>query len=148
MTSYVLKIGSLLILAIIFSAVSVTAQSNRTYRAQISFDFIAGNKLYKSGKYIIRVENIYESPLLTVENAETRKWKKMPAATSGSRSEVNKTVLMFDRYGDRYILTQVISPDFGLTAPRTKLNKMLGEKFSKPDHSVAVVLQTNDRLTE
>lgn len=149
MKNLIVKTGALFILAIILTVVSVQAQSTSSYRAQIPFDFTIKNKLYKSGDYVISVKgaSILQA-VLTVKNIKTRDSRQLAVWTNGSRSKMEKTILMFDRYGDQYVLKQVISPDFGLTAPRSKIRNRIAKKIRQPDQTVAIILlKRNDEKT-
>lgn len=149
MKSLIVKISSSLVLAIILMVVSAQAQSLQQYRAQIPFDFKIGKKLYKAGDYIINVRSINQlSAVLSVKNEKTRDLREMAVLTNGSRSLVNKTVLMFDRYGDQYVLTRMVSPDYGLSAPKSKAKTRIAQKLGKPEESVAVVLVKKDENIE
>lgn len=145
MKNLVVKISLLFVLAIMSSVVSVQAQSFRQYKANIPFDFTIGKKTYEAGNYVINVRNLNQVVVvLSVKNTETRDSLEMAVPINGSRSLVDKTVLMFDRYGDQYILTQMVSTDFGLSAPKSKINKRSAKKSGKVDESVAVVLVERD----
>jgi hypothetical protein len=148
MKKSIIKISSLLVLAIILTVASVQAQSMRRYRAQIPFDFIVGNKIYKTGEYIIRLDNPLNSAvILTIENVQTHHQKVMPVLQNGSRSLVNKTVLMFDRYGDQYVLKQLVSYDFGISAPKPKLKKQFAKNYGEPEQSVAIILAKSGKMS-
>jgi hypothetical protein len=141
MKSLRVKISSLFVLAIILPVISVQAQSLRQYQAQIPFDFIIGSKVYKAGDYIIKVEKpLAAGTVLTVQNAKTHTLRQMTVLTNGSRSFLDKTVLMFDRYGDQYILTQMVSTDFGLSAPKTKIKNPFAKNLTQLDETLAIVL--------
>lgn len=148
MNSLIVKIGSSLVLAIIFAVVSVQAQSFRKYRAQIPFNFTFAQNVYPAGEYIIRVDNVYAAPLLTVENVQTRKAKQMPVFSNGSRASAEKTILRFDRLGDLYVLKQLISSDFGLSAPKTKPAMLFAKKSNHSAQSVEVILSRHTNKAE
>ena len=149
MKNLIVKISSLIVLAIILTVVSAQAQSLRRYQAQIPFDFKIGNKAYKAGNYIISVRKPIEAGTnLTVENSKTHNLRQMFVSKNGSRSLVDKTILMFDRYGDIYILRQMVSTDFGLTAPKSKNENLLAKGFRQPEESLAIVLTAKEGNTE
>lgn len=149
MKNLAVKISSVFVLAIILTVVSVQAQSYRQFEAHIPFDFIIGKKAYKAGDYNIGVRSLNQNAtILSLKNAETRNLREMAVVTNGSRSQMDKAVLMFDRHGSQYVLTQMVSPEFGLTVPKTKAKKLAAKKFGKPDESLAVVLINRDREIE
>ena len=149
MKNLIVKISSLSVLAIILMVVSAQAQSLRQYRAQIPFDFTIGKKHYKAGDYIINVRSVNQlSAVLSVKNEKTLDLREMFVTSNGSRSLVDKTILMFDRYGNQYILTQMVSSDYGLSAPRSKAKNRIAKKFGQPAESVAIVLVKRDENIE
>lgn len=141
MKNFIVKTGALFVLAIILTVVSAQAQSTESYRAQIPFDFTVKNKLYKAGDYVVSVKGAsMTQAVLTIKNVKTRDSRQMPVWTNGSRSKMEKTILMFDRYGDQYVLKQIISPDFGISAPRSKIRNLAAKVIGQPDQTVAIVL--------
>ncbi len=151
MKNLIVKISSLFVLAIILMVVSVQAQSITSYRAQIPFDFKIGNKTYKTGNYIISVKSPFTlgATILAVRNAKTRDLQQMAVfLTNGSRSLMDKTVLIFDRYGDQYILTKMVSSDFGISAPKSKIKNRVVKKLGQPKQTVAIFLTKRDNNIE
>jgi len=149
MKNLIVKISSLFVLAIILTVVSVQAQSLRHYRAQIPFDFKIGSKAYKAGDYIIKVENqLSMARVLMFKNAKTHNLRQLFVLPSGSRSLVDKTILMFDRYGEEYVLTEMVSPDFALSIPKTKTKKHFVKNPGQPDQTLAIVLTKVDKEIE
>ncbi len=149
MKNLIIKISSLFVLAIILSVGSVQAQSSRSYKAHIPFDFKIGKKAFQAGDYKISIKEPFEQgSILTVRNAKTYDLGQTTVLRNGSRSQMNKTVLMFDRYDNQYVLTQMISTDFGFFAPKSKAKKLIAKKLGKPDESVAVVLIKGDKNIE
>lgn len=141
MKNLIIKISSILVLAIIPTVISAQAQSNRVYQAQIPFDFQVGNNVYPAGNYIIRVEDLHKAPLLTVENMETRQWKRMLAPMNGHKSKAEKTSLIFTLYSNYYVLKQMVAPEFGLTVPKAKNAEMIGKKNKQPEKIVALIMK-------
>lgn len=149
MKNLIVKISSLVVLAIILTVVSVQAQTITQYKAHIPFDFTIGKKVYKTGDYVINVRDVYQNvTILSVKNAETSDVREMAALANGSRSLVNKTVLMFDRYDNQYVLTQLVSTDFGISAPKSKVKNRIAKKLGQPDESVAILLTKRNENIE
>ena len=73
-------------------------------RAEIPFDFMVGKKRLPKGEYLI--ESLNDSGTLTIRHA-----KKGKAATFNTirhkPTDSNKSKLVFNRYGDKYFLSQV-----------------------------------------
>lgn len=149
MKNLIIKISSSVVLAIILTVVSVQAQSMTNYKAHIPFDFKIGKKIYKTGDYVINVRNQNGNwAVLSVRNVENRDFLTLGVLTNGSRSLVDKTILMFDRYDDQYILTQMVATDFGVSMPKSKNKKLYAKKFGQPDETVAIVLvKGNEKIS-
>lgn len=141
MKNLLIKFSSLLILAIIFTVVSARAQSTVSYQAKIPFNFKIGKTTFKAGNYVIYLSSLNQLAMhFSVKNQKNRNAKDIAVLINGSRSLTNNSILMFDRYGDQYALKQIVSPDFGLSIPNSKVKKRLARKFGQPEESVAVLL--------
>lgn len=125
-----LQILSLVIMAMILTAVSANAQTS--YQADIPFDFMIGNKTFASGEYQVTLKTPTQlSSVLTVKNVKTRATKEVPLLKSGAISDDGKTILVFNRIGDQFVLNQIAAPEYAFNAPKpnrlTRLAKMAGE---------------------
>lgn len=141
MKNSVIKFSSLLVMITIFMVVSAQAQLTARYQAKIPFNFKIGKTTFKAGNYIINLSSRNQlAMILSVKNVENRNVKDMVVLINGSRSLTNNSVLMFDRFGDKYALKQIVSPDFGLSAPKSKTKYRIARKSEKSEESVAVLL--------
>ena len=141
MKNLIVKISSIFILAIIFTVVSVQAQSFRQYKAQIPFDFNVGNKTYKAGDYKLSLYNATGlCAVLKLVNTENHEFIQLNVLGNGSRSRMNKTSLMFDQYGDQYNLSELVSDDYGMTVTKTKAQKWVSKKLSQQSKTKAIAL--------
>ena len=125
-------------LMLIFSAmmtVSIQSQSLKDSRARIPFNFAVGNKTFEPGDYAVYVRRLGWAIILGIRNDSNRDRKEMLVATNARRSRSGKTILNFERVGDVYILTQLVSTRFGLTAP-----KSAAVKSTRPDGEAAIAL--------
>ena len=89
MNKVMVKIGMVIGLLIISTAVSANAQATKRYRADIKFDFSIGAKTYEAGKYDIRV---MDSGILMIEDMNAR---KLLVALTSPESKREDTVLIF-----------------------------------------------------
>jgi|SRR5438067_11417751 len=115
---------SLLAAVVLLTAGSLNAQTSNPMKANIPFDFEAGNKSYPAGAY--RVSSISQMGDLSIAGY---------GLTSGlasshsiqSNSPSGSTKLVFHRYGDRYFLYQiwVAGEDRGRELPTTRVEKEL-----------------------
>lgn len=136
-------LSSALVLAILLFAIaaSVRAQATGVYRAEIPFDFTVGNTVHRAGGYLIGLEDpTDQATILSVRNEDRQRWQTKAVIRNGNVSENEKTVLIFARYGQRYILKKIAAPDFGFDAPASKAEKKLARNFGEPAEMVAVRL--------
>lgn len=140
-----LKSCSLLVLAVLIVAVSAQAQTRGSYQAEIPFDFSIGDQVYEAGDYTIRVKTPnYLANILAITNAEGEELKSTALLESGDRSKNDEARLIFDRYGDQYVLKQIVAPRFGFTTPKSKGDVTVRyQGGSKPNpETVSVLLET------
>lgn len=143
MKNKILAVSSALVLALLLFAVamSVRAQATGMYRAEVPFDFTVGNTVHQAGSYLIKLEDpTDQATILSMINENSRQTRSKAVIRNGSVSENAKTVLIFARYGDRYILKRIAAPDFGFDAPVSKIEKKLARNQKKPADLVAVVM--------
>ena len=89
------------------SAAVANGQTNNRVVAQIPFDFTAGNKDCRSGKYDVRVIN--GDDLISIQNAAASDQVLGLTHTSDSakNGQALNAKLVFHRYGEAYFLSQV-----------------------------------------
>ncbi len=124
-----------LALAMLLMVVPAWAQSINSYRAHVPFDFVVGKQTFEAGDYLIRFE--HQNALATIFTLSTEEGRELQAAAvmkNGKTSSSERTILVFNRYGDDYVLRQISSPSFGFWAPRVDtatwitVTKNLGKK--------------------
>jgi hypothetical protein len=102
--------------------VSAQAQYINSYRAHVPFDVTIGKKSYDAGNYMLNVKSPTSlATNLTVRNAERKELQALVVLMNGNRSKTDETILVFNRYGDVYVLKQIISPEFGYSAPKSRI---------------------------
>jgi hypothetical protein len=134
---------SLVALAMLFIAVTVQAQSINSYRAHVPFDFVVGEENYEAGDYIIRFEQPGAlATTLTVQNAKGRELQAAAVMRNGNTSKSDRSMLVFNRYGDNYVLRQIVSPGFGFWAPKSETATWvtISKKMRKKPETVSVAL--------
>jgi hypothetical protein len=98
------------------------AQSNGV-QATVPFDFTVGNKLLPAGKYSIKTESTTRSVI------QIRNHDKPIAALSGVNPDGHRSPnggrLVFNKYGDQYFLSEILSDDANLNVqvPVSKTEK-------------------------
>jgi len=104
--------------------------------ANIPFDFNVGTKSFAAGEY--RVTHV--SPLvLAILNADGSTIMMVPANNAYSNAAPGVAQLTFNRYGDRYFLSQVLQDSRGWELPKSAVEK---ELIAKRTNSGLVRLAT------
>jgi hypothetical protein len=135
-------------LFVILAATSAYAQAGAPQQANVPFDFIVGSQTLPAGRYIferINRQTIQETILLrTAEGRAIMMVRTMPAQ---ARSTQQQARLIFPRYGQRYFLSQLVTPgdDFRLKLPKSRFERTLerelvGSNQTKVTASVTVAL--------
>jgi hypothetical protein len=136
-----LQICSWLVLSLSLAAVSVEAQSNMQYKAEIPFDFNIGNNTYKAGDYVLNIKNTLSTgAILEFRKASGHTLRVMFAFPNGNRTS-GRTKLFFDRSEDGYTLKKLIAPEFGLTINTDKNNKRVSKKSNAKSERVALSMK-------
>ena len=120
------------LLAVILLAVgSLSAQISNAVKADIPFDFTAGNITMPAGEYQI-ANSGHPGTLLIGSYGSSGEFVGAHAAQASGRAESTK--LVFHRYGDRYFLYQVWveGEDRGSEVPLTKFEKELSASKERP----------------
>lgn len=119
------RLFSLLAAVVLLTAGSLNAQTSKPVKANIPFDFDAGNKSYPAGAY--RVGSIGQaSDNLSITGYGLTSGLAI-AHSVQSNSPSGSSKLVFHRYGDRYFLYQiwVAGDDTGRELPTTRVEKEL-----------------------
>ena len=114
----------LVILAGFFTAGSLQAQSNEV-RANIPFDFTVGGKQLPSGNYDLISEGTGHD-LLVIQSRDQAASILTRSADVGS-SPAYVSELIFNKYGDRYFLSEVLCTSIGVNVevPASKQEKQI-----------------------
>jgi hypothetical protein len=105
MKKQVLKIFSMLSLAVTLAGAAVYANPAGPVRANIPFDFSVGNKTLPAGVYT--VATMTTPSLLLIRREDGRTGALIQTQGVQARREQDQTRLVFRRYGDHYFLAQV-----------------------------------------
>ncbi|NNE98073.1 MAG: hypothetical protein HKN25_03530 [Pyrinomonadaceae bacterium] len=149
MKKTILQYCSLSVLAIILVAVSANAQTFGKYETEIPFSFQVGEKKYEPGDYIVELRSAnYLATILSIKNTDGRELQRAIMMKNGNESKKGKTSLVFNRYGNRHVLKQIVSKRVGLTAPKSKGIKGLSKVIRQNPQTVSVVLVDAKRKFE
>lgn len=133
---------SYLLVVIILAAVSASAQ---TYQVHIPFDFVSGGKDFDKGDYTIRLKNPTSlATIFSLSNDEGQELQSAAATQNRRVSDNGKAFLVFDRYGDDYVMKQMAAPDFGFWTPKTKRTRTSVKitQNSRPDRETVSIVMT------
>jgi hypothetical protein len=117
-----MKRATLVILATLsLAATSLVAQSKPVIRVNVPFNFMAGAKTLPAGEYQIQTER----PNVVLIQSRDSKSSTNLVAHSAQNTEINGVaVLRFNRYGDRYFLSQIwTGSDLGQELPKSRAEK-------------------------
>ncbi len=94
-------------LALVSAAVSAQAQTpGHKIVADVPFDFIVGDKTFQAGEITVRRTGDSEAVLL-ISNANSRQGAFRLTNSVQAAKTSEKAKLVFNKYGDRYYLSQV-----------------------------------------
>jgi hypothetical protein len=75
-------------------------------KAQVPFDFTAGNKTIPAGECVVQSSNM-DGNVLLIRNAEAKASLLIMSSATEAKGGSADTVLVFERYGDRYFLSSI-----------------------------------------
>ena len=115
---------TLLILALVALPGLVNAQSRHVIKANVPFEFVANGKTMPAGECTIEVRSDGQNILWI--SAGDQHLFALPNSTESLKAS-DKTKLVFDRYGDRYFLSEISreGESRGYELPVSKLEKEL-----------------------
>jgi hypothetical protein len=105
MKKQVIKIFSMLSLAVTLTVAAVYANPTDTLKANIPFDFSVGNKTLPPGVYTVRP--ITSTGMLRIRREDGREAVMIQTNGVMARRAQDQTKLVFRRYGNQYFLAQV-----------------------------------------
>jgi len=99
-----------LTLLLTVTAISVSAQSERSKITNIPFDFIVGEKTLPAGEYTVEPNRSDFDKVWLVQSRDGRTsalFTTMPVRASETQE---KAKVVFHKYGDQYFLSQIWTP--------------------------------------
>lgn len=105
------KIFTLMALFLLLTAVSAQAQSRGTIEVQIPFDFIAGETHLPAGTYSIKQISRGDEKALLVRSQDAKAAAVILTNPVQASTEQHQARLIFHKYGERYFLSQVWTPE-------------------------------------
>ncbi len=132
------SLKGLAIAAALFAFVLAAPAEAQILKANIPFDFYAGEKVLPAGDYSLRVEGAFRHVTFVLPDG-TAERTMLGAATQVSRTE-DESVIVFHKYGDKYFMKNVKLS--GANEAFTLLEGDLERNAAKvsPDKQVAMVI--------
>jgi len=124
---------AMLTLLLALTAISVSAQSQRSKITNIPFDFIVGQQTLAAGEYTVEPNRRDFDKVWLVQSRDGRTSTLFTTMLIRASEVQEKTKLVFHKYGDQYFLSQIWTPGDAtgreLLAPRLEreLAKNAGE---------------------
>ena len=94
------------------TAVSTRAQASYGVRGNVPFDFIVGDKTIPAGRIAVQGVSSDAAGVLSIANVNQGKLTKRAWRTLAGASESAQCKLVFNKYGNRYFLTQIWIPGY------------------------------------
>ncbi len=120
---------------------SAQAQMKTQYRAHVPFDFKVGGQAFQAGVYVLGLTNpSSNNRALTIREMNGGEAKIIMMIPKENNERLNVSKLVFNRYGDRYYLSEMITPTLGAEFRKTKNEALIAEKQKSKSETVAVKL--------
>ncbi len=121
--------------------ISAQAQMRTQYRAHVPFDFKVGGQSFQAGDYVLGLTNpSSNNQALTIREMNSGEAKIIMMIPKENNERLNVSKLVFNRYDDRYYLSEMITPTLGAEFRKTKNEVMIAEKQKSKSETVAVKL--------
>jgi hypothetical protein len=133
MKSQVIRIASLAALLV----AGAWAQLAYPLVVDVPFEFSAGKTALAAGEYQVKMQ---QPGVLRIASADGKQSAMILTGTKISSKAQSESKLMFNRYGDRYFLSQVwaAGTQTGLELPKTSTEMELAKRIT--DHQDATVV--------
>lgn len=116
---------AILVTILVLTAISAKAQSARTLKVEIPFEFIVDGETYQPGEYTIGRVNPQRPLMLILKDTEGTEKKVVMTQRMRSKNLVDSPTVVFSKYDDTYFLSEVWtgSTKNGLQLPKTNNEK-------------------------
>jgi hypothetical protein len=104
-----MKTRSLVIAAVMALTVMAStrvAQAQQTLVVNVPFDFVAGNTMLPAGEYSVQISGPLQT-LILIDRKDATAAAFINTNAASARAPQTQSKLVFNRYGDRYFLSQV-----------------------------------------
>jgi len=133
-----IQICSLFVLVVGLTAAAQAQKANR-YEASVPFDFSVGNKTFAAGDYAFGLNNplAYQSSL-TIRELKSGKTQVVIITREQADDFSNTSQLVFNRYEDRYFLTELTTSKLRAKFSRAKTESRLAKEKTARRETVAL----------
>ncbi len=151
MKAQTLKNVAVFTLFFFLAAISARAQTpNRVQMASIPFEFNVGNKSFPPGEYRVeRVSSQSDPAALAFTSADGKMGLMILTRGVRARGAERGARLVFNRYGDRYFLSQVWRPSDanGMELPRSRAERNVSRELGakRPDRAAVAFVAPRTR---
>lgn len=100
---------TLLVIAALLATVftSAQAQSDRLIAANVPFNFVIKDRALPAGEYVFALVQIGGSDAVKIQSADGHITAFVPTRSARTKASQAEPKLVFNRYGDQYLLSQV-----------------------------------------
>jgi hypothetical protein len=132
-------------LYLLVTVACVSAQSRTWIIANVPFDFVVKNQHFAAGAYSVTVSRAQGSLLIRGEDNGSATFA-LSYAAQRDKAERYPT-LVFNRYGDRYFLSQVwpVGSDSGRALTPSKMEEELASRTGRPEIVALLVSESRSR---
>ena len=124
----ILKSFTILMLTLVFAALTAQAQSTNQMKADIPFRFTIGNQTLPAGEYTVRYVNQDSGKTALLFRSMDGKTSRIVNMNTTQRGEGEaKASIVFNQYGDSYFLSEVWTggDQYGLSLPKSRMERQL-----------------------
>ena len=133
MTKSIFSVLKALSACALIAAFCVAAQAQPALIVKVPFDFVVCNSRLTAGEYTVSIDNLKTIVLVRGERGNSAVMALSIAAHTGKITQQAK--LVFNRYGDRYVLSQVwpAGSNDGREFPPSKMERELARSTGRPE---------------
>jgi hypothetical protein len=137
----IVVVRRLAMLCLVAGLSSICLMAQGPIQVTIPFDFTIGSKSFPSGDYVVRPDMTHT--VLAIQSVDGQSAAMALTTPMYGHNESGGARLIFNRYGDRYFLSQVWNGAQGRELPRSTSERELIAK-TKSTKSVALVASSRE----
>jgi hypothetical protein len=124
---------AILTLLLTVSAISVSAQSQRSKITNIPFDFVVGGQTLPAGEYTVEPNRKDSLNVWLIQSRDGHVQALFATNSVRSSETQEQTKFVFNKYGDQYFLSQIwtIGGNNGRELPKPRLERALAKNSTR-----------------